>query len=340
MGWLMARRKPMAPFSQAGRALGLDGQGGSSAAEGEAGAGTAQGLSPHTFVFCEPELLHTANLPARVHAVGPCLSMDSICRVDEALLPWLEEAAARGERVLYVAMGTLGNGFLTGGIVGTLLDAFASMGEGWRVLWSLPEAQQPLLPESGRPLDAARLRVESFVCQRAVLDHRAVSLFLTHGGQSSVNEGLAAGVPLVCLPLFCDQYEMAEAIFRHGLGLVYHKDEAIASQSERLAQLIQRVATESHFSDMAKRYAQLLRLRAGSGRGADLIESIVHAGADFQELWQGPRILAPGAQTSATGKKQSFALKLRGYVGVCSCIDGLTQWGVAWQAKSSNLAHK
>jgi len=151
--------------------------------------------------------------------------------------------------VLYVAMGTLGNGFLTSGIVGTLLDAFVRMGEGWRVLWSLPEAQQPLLSESGRPLDAARLRVESFVCQRAVLDHRAVSLFLTHGGQSSVNEGLAAGVPLLCLPLFCDQYEMAEAVFRHGLGLVYHKDEAIASQSERLAQLsacCYRVAFQRH----------------------------------------------------------------------------------------------
>merc|ERR1712176_1734631 len=175
-------------------------------------------------------------------------------------------------------------------------------GEGWRVLWSLPKAQQPLLVESGRPLDTARLRVESFVSQRAVLDHPAVSLFLTHGGQSSVNDGLAAGVPLVCLPLFCDQYEMAEAVFRHGLGLVYHKDEAIASQSERLAQLVQRVATEPHFSDMAKRYAELLRLRAGSGRGADVIESIVHAGAGFQGLWQGQRTFVP-AQTSASGQK-------------------------------------
>jgi len=264
--------------------------------------------------------------------------MDSTGSVDEHLLPWLEEAAAQGERVLYVAMGTLSNGFLTSGIVGTLLDAFVGLGEGWRVLWSLPKAQQPLLVESGRSHDAARLRLESFVCQRAVLDHRAVSLFLTHGGQSSVNEGLAAGVPLVCLPLFCDQYEMAEAVFRHGLGLVYHKDEAIASQSERLAQLIQHVATETHFSDMAKRYAQLLRLRAGSGRGADVIESIVHAGAGFQELWQGPTV-AP-ALTSASGQRQSFALKLRGFAGACSCIDGLAQWGIKWQAKASNLAHK
>merc|ERR1719270_2762565 len=262
--------------------------------------------------------------------------MNSIGKIDEALLPWLEEAAVRGERVLYVAFGTLGNGFLTSGIVGTLLDAFVRMGEGWRVLWSLPEAQQPLLSESGRPLDAARLRVESFVCQRAVLDHRAVSLFLTHGGQSSVNEGLAAGVPLVCLPLFCDQYEMAEAVFRHGLGLVYHKDEAIANQSDRLAQLLRHVALDPQFNEMAQRYAHLLRLRAGSGRGADVIESIVHAGAGFQELWRG----LGDSRTSATHKsvcteKPSVARKFRRYLGGSGCMDFLKMWGLTQQAKSS-----
>merc|ERR1719210_2473582 len=50
--WLMARRKPLSSFSQASHALGLDGQGSASTAEGAAGAGAAEGLAPHTFVFC------------------------------------------------------------------------------------------------------------------------------------------------------------------------------------------------------------------------------------------------------------------------------------------------
>jgi len=190
-------------------------------------------------------------------------------------------------------------------------------------------------------------------CQRAVLGHPAVCLFLTHGGQSSVNEGLAAGVPLVCLPLFCDQYEMAEAVFRHGLGLVYHKDEAIAGQSERLSQLLQRAAMESQFSEMAGRYAHLLRLRAGSGRGAEVIESIVHAGASFQELWRGPLgrddrqrespgdscISAPAAENCASSvKKESSSLRFRSNLRSCNCIDGLKQWALMRRAESRTLA--
>merc|ERR1711879_1056127 len=113
-------------------------------------------------------------------------------------------------------------------------------GQGWRVLWSLPKQHQHLLAESGRTWDATRLRVETFVRQRAVLSHPAVHVFLSHGGQSSVNEAIFAGKPLVCMPLFCDQYEMSEAVRKHGLGLVYHKDELLDGEGARLIDMLLR----------------------------------------------------------------------------------------------------
>merc|ERR1712048_1072338 len=116
------------------------------------------------------------------------------------------------------------------------------LGDRWRVLWSLPEAQQKLLAASGRTYDSSKVRIESFVRQRAVLAHPAVRLFLTHGGQSSANEGLAAGLPLVCMPLFCDQYEVAEAVQRHGVGLVFHKDELASGNVAQLQALLLRAA--------------------------------------------------------------------------------------------------
>jgi UDP:flavonoid glycosyltransferase YjiC (YdhE family) len=207
--------------------------------------------------------------------------------VDEHLLPWLQDAAARNTRVLYVALGTLANGFLTAASVGTLLDAFAELGKDWQVLWSLPEAQHRLLDECGRQYDPSRLRVEKHVRQRAVLAHPAVQVFLTHGGQSSTNESIVAALPVVCMPLFCDQYEVAEAVSRHGLGSVFHKDELLDGNHARLATLLLRSASEPRFRAMARLYANLMKIRGGCTRAAEVIESIVHAGVDFQELWRG-----------------------------------------------------
>jgi len=150
----------------------------------------------------------------------------------------------------------------------------------------MPAAQQQLLMQTGRSCHKEKFRFESFVAQRGVLEHPAVALFLTHAGQSSVNEGLAAGKPLLCMPLFCDQYEVAQAVLNHGLGLVFHKDELLAGRLALIIGLIRRLTTEDHFLKTVARQAQLLRLRAGCGRAAEVIESIVHAGTDYQELWK------------------------------------------------------
>eukprot|EP00408_Alexandrium_pacificum_P065561 CAMPEP_0171175944 /NCGR_PEP_ID=MMETSP0790-20130122/11486_1 /TAXON_ID=2925 /ORGANISM="Alexandrium catenella, Strain OF101" /LENGTH=513 /DNA_ID=CAMNT_0011640829 /DNA_START=46 /DNA_END=1587 /DNA_ORIENTATION=- len=283
---LMEARNPFRRLDEATERLGVKGQE-TAFDEGEDGAREARGLAPHTLVFCEPELLHVQRLPPRVHAVGPCLSDRDPLDVDEHLLPWLDGAASARQRVLYVAFGTLANGFLTPAAVGTLLNAFAGLGDSWRVLWSLPRQQQALLAQSGRAVDEARLRVEPFVRQRAVLAHPAVRVFLTHAGQSSTNEGIAAARPLVCMPLFCDQYEMAESVSRHGLGLVYHKDELLDGQAQRLCSLVRQVDEEPLFRATVGRHAQLVRIRGGCRRAAEVIESIAYAGADFGELWQG-----------------------------------------------------
>jgi len=274
--------------------------------EGAAHAPPAEGLAPHTLVFCEPELLNEAHVPARVHVVGPCFAKD--CRgPDEHLVPWLDEAREHHERVVYVALGTLANGFLTVDVVRTLLRAFAEFtaAGGWRVLWSLPETQQQLIDRVD--LQTAHARVESFVRQRAVLSHPAVQLFLTHGGQSSVNEGLAAGVPLVCMPLFCDQYEVAEAVHRHGLGSVFHKDELLAGDAAGLASTLQYTAAEPSFKAMVARFMQLMRIREGCGRAAEVIESIAFAGADFQELWRGKSTSVSRAGCAAPGGEEAEA---------------------------------
>ncbi|OEL14213.1 Beta-D-glucosyl crocetin beta-1,6-glucosyltransferase [Dichanthelium oligosanthes] len=59
------------------------------------------------------------------------------------------------------------------------------------------------LPRGFAP--ARGLVVEGWAPQRRILSHRACGAFLTHCGWNSVLESLAAGVPMVALPLHIDQ---------------------------------------------------------------------------------------------------------------------------------------
>ena len=50
----------------------------------------------------------------------------------------------------------------------------------------------------------------SYIPQWRVLNHRNVRVFVTHCGANSAHEGLYAGVAMVPLPFFDDQYYIAE----------------------------------------------------------------------------------------------------------------------------------
>lgn len=309
---VMRLKQPLAHFQKISQALGIEAwKMDKNFGEGAKGAGArnAGGVAAHTFIFCEPELLNCdiKELPKRVHAVGPCLAAE-VGQVDKDLKPWLDEAAEKGQRVIYVALGTLANGFLDKRAVGQMLSAFRELGDTWKVLWSLPKEQQHLVEG---PHDN-QVKVASFVKQRAVLAHPAVSVFLSHGGQSSANESIFAGVPLVCMPLFCDQFEVADAVETHGLGRVFHKDELLSfwgRGGHRLATLLKSVAEEESFRSSIARHQHLMQLRSASHRAGEVVESIVQGGADYLELWR------PVATRQATSGECAGGLQ--------KCFEGL-----------------
>merc|ERR1711920_21432 len=62
------------------------------------------------------------------------------------------------------------------------------------------------------------LYCQSWVPQKELLRHPHVKLFISHCGLNSVHESLSAGVPVLPIPFFNDQFYNAEALVRLGMS--------------------------------------------------------------------------------------------------------------------------
>ncbi|KAL3112953.1 hypothetical protein niasHT_012522 [Heterodera trifolii] len=66
---------------------------------------------------------------------------------------------------------------------------------------------------------ADNVYAKSWLEQSAILDG-GLKLFITHGGQNSINEAVKSGVPLILFPFFGDQFNNAEALAARGVAKV------------------------------------------------------------------------------------------------------------------------
>ena len=112
-----------------------------------------------------------------------------------------------GRPLVYVAFGTLFGGRREA--FAAVLDALAD--EDVRVL----VGAGGLRPDELAPVPA-NATVVGFANARAVL--RDAAVFVTHGGTASVHEALAAGVPMVCLPLGADHWQWSRRVCDLGAG--------------------------------------------------------------------------------------------------------------------------
>lgn len=135
---------------------------------------------------------------------------------------------------------------------------------GERFLWVVRFPKSPDEDDAG---DAARamprgftpargLVVEGWAPQRRVLEHRACGAFLTHCGWSSVMESLAAGVPMVALPLHIDQPISANLAVEVGAAVRVPQERFGEFRAEDVAIAVRDVMKEG----------QAVRRRAGELR--------------------------------------------------------------------------
>ena len=153
-------------------------------------------------------------------------------------------------------------------------------------LLALTQLDADVLFTVGRQFDPADLgplpphvRVERWVEQTEVLGD--VDAVVCHGGSGTLFGAIGAGVPVVVVPLFADQFENGRRVARAGAGLVVERPgppdggrSVVGATTPRIAQAIDAVLGDA-------------RYRFAAGQIGDEMAATPSAGELISELVQG-----------------------------------------------------
>lgn len=202
-------------------------------------------------------------LPASVEMVGPMLPRDEPPLPAE-MKTWLDA----GPPVVYANMGTLA--VAPPGQLSKMREAFAELDA--RVLWILKAPQAATLPT---PVPA-NVRILGWgPAPLAVLRHPNVRALVSHCGINSVHESLTAGTPIVGIPMFADQLDMAVRVADAGAGLWLDKHQF---SPEALRTAIARVLDDETFRARIPPIQAVFARAGGVRRAADLIQQTAQRG--------------------------------------------------------------
>lgn len=173
------------------------------------------------------------------------------------LTDWWDGA---GSPLVYVTFGTvLGSMSAAAQVFATALTAVAELDA--RVLVTVGTR----FDLAGLPAVAGHVHVERWVDQDRVLPHADV--VLCHGGSGTTLGALAAGVPMVIVPSFADQFENGRRISAAGAGVVVTTDGApdhgtrrpiTPADAPRVAAALDEVLSDSSYRDAAVRISRQL----------------------------------------------------------------------------------
>lgn len=214
----------------------------------------ANGLLLNTFMEMEPKFLRhleSVGVGSRsgggkpVWAVGPAINLPGRNKIqgprETEIVEWLDRQMPGS--VVYVSFGS--ESFISSAQVTELALGLEASGQPF--LWVLrpPESslakgglplewKAELLPEGfERRLEGRCLIETGWAPQAAILAHEATGAFITHCGWNSVQESVAAGVPMVALPQQSDQPANALLLAREAKLAVEMKiSEGVAKRDE------------------------------------------------------------------------------------------------------------
>ncbi|CAD6222620.1 unnamed protein product [Miscanthus lutarioriparius] len=131
------------------------------------------------------------------------------------------------------------------------------------------------LPRGFAPAPRRGLVVEGWGPQRRVLAHPACSAFLSHCGWSSVLESLAAGVPIVALPLHIDQPLGANLAAELGAAVRMPQERFGEFRAEDVARAVRGAMRGEESRALRRRAAELREVVARNDADGAQVDALV-----------------------------------------------------------------
>lgn len=128
---------------------------------------------------------------------------------------------------------------------------------------------------TGHGIDPASIQAPANVHVVKAAPHNAVlreaALAVTHAGHGVTIKSLAAGVPLVCLPMGRDQLDVAARVVHAGAGL---RLEPTAAPAE-IASAVERILGDPSYRQAAARIAAAISEETATDRAVEEIEAVL-----------------------------------------------------------------
>lgn len=112
--------------------------------------------------------------------------------------------------------------------------------------------------------------VYSFVPQLEVLERSTI--FISHGGMNSVNEGLYYANRFLVIPMDMDQYAVAKRVSQLKLGYSMDKEDVTA---DLLRKKVEQLLGDAEVEENVKEMSKIMQKAGGVKAAADYIEKVV-----------------------------------------------------------------
>ncbi|XP_050683999.1 UDP-glycosyltransferase UGT5-like [Leptidea sinapis] len=153
-------------------------------------------------------------------------------------------------------------------------------------MWGIHNKTQKILPQydvlwkwdnDNFPILSGNIKMSKWFPQSDILRHPNVKLFISQGGLQSIEEAVHAGVPVIGIPMFIDQWYNVEKIRHHKIGIRLDMDTL---DQQKLNESIHTVLNDARFQNNILRFRSLLSDQPHSGldRAVWWTEYVLHHG--------------------------------------------------------------